>query len=173
MSTEKYFNSQKLLDVDCSTESGCFTKKQLLKAKKLAGLGFSEESIARTVCGISVSTLQRRKKKDDKFAQYIREGKIEAIENVTNALYESAVYDKSVPAQIFFLKNKGKQAGNPFADIQQVESSISLQDVMTNAKGRIIEGERVQERTKEVLVLEKERERPDLIEPRTKDNNNQ
>lgn len=150
-----------------------FTKKQLLKAKKLAGLGFSEESIARTVFGISVSTLQRRKKKDDKFAQYIREGKIEAIENVTNALYESAVYDKSVPAQIFFLKNKGKQAGNPFADIQQVESSISLQDVMTNAKGRIIEGERVQERTKEVLVLEKERERPDLIEPRTKDNNNQ
>ena len=150
-----------------------FTKKQLLKAKKLAGLGFSEESIARTVFGISVSTLQRRKKKDDKFAQYIREGKIEAIENVTNALYESAVYDKSVPAQIFFLKNKGKQAGNPFADIQQVESSISLQDVMTNAKGRIIEGERVQERTKEVLVLEKEREKPDLIEPRTKDNNNQ
>ena len=150
-----------------------FTKKQLLKAKKLAGLGFSEESIARTVFGISVSTLQRRKKKDDKFAQYIREGKIEAIENVNNALYEYAVYDKSVPAQIFFLKNKGKQAGNPFADIQQVESSISLQDVMTNAKGRIIEGERVQERTKEVLVLEKERERPDLIEPRTKDNNNQ
>ena len=148
-----------------------FTKKQLLKAKKLAGLGFSEESIARTVFGISVSTLQRRKKKDDKFAQYIREGKIEAIENVTNALYESAVYDKSVPAQIFFLKNKGKQAGNPFADIQQVESSISLQDVMTNAKGRIIEGERVQERTKEVLVLEKEGR--ELIEPRTKDNNNQ
>ena len=148
-----------------------FTKKQLLKAKKLAGLGFSEESIARTVFGISVSTLQRRKKKDDKFAQYIREGKIEAIENVTNALYESAVYDKSVPAQIFFLKNKGKQAGNPFADIQQVESSISLQDVMSNAKGRIIEGERVQERPEKGLVLEKEG--PDLIEPRTKDNNNQ
>jgi len=129
-----------------------FTKKQLEKAKKLAGLGFSEESIARTVFGISVSTLQRRKKKDDKFAQYIREGKIEAIENVTNALYESAVYDKSVPAQIFFLKNKGKQAGNPFADIQQVES-ISLQDIMSNAKGRLIEGERVQECIPGVQVL--------------------
>ena len=146
-----------------------FTKKQLLKAKKLAGLGFSEESIARTVFGISVSTLQRRKKKDDKFAQYIREGKIEAIENVTNALYESAVYDKSVPAQIFFLKNKGKQAGNPFADIQQVESSISLQDVMTSAKGRLIE----QSCSTEERFLEKERKKPDLIEPTTKDNNNQ
>lgn len=131
-----------------------FTKKQLEKAKKLAGLGFSEESIARTVFGISVSTLQRRKKKDDKFAQYIREGKIEAIENVSNALYESAVYDKSVPAQIFFLKNKGKQAGNPFADIQQVESSIiSLQDIMSNAKGRLIEGEKVQGRIEEAQVL--------------------
>jgi len=133
-----------------------FTKKQLEKAKKLAGLGFSEESIARTVFGISVSTLQRRKKKDDKFAQYIREGKIESIENVSNALYESAVYDKSVPAQIFFLKNKGKQAGNPFADIQQVESSISLQDIMANAKGRLIEGEQVQERIQEVSILKKE-----------------
>jgi len=133
-----------------------FTKKQLLRAKKLSSLGFSEESIARTVFGISVSTLQRRKKKDDKFAQYIREGKIESIENVSNALYESAVYDKSVPAQIFFLKNKGKQAGNPFADIQQVESSISLQDIMANAKGRLIEGEKVQERIQEVSILKKE-----------------
>lgn len=130
-----------------------FTKKQLEKAKKLSSLGFSEESIARSVFGISVSTLQRRKKKDDKFAQYIREGKIEAIENVSNALYESAVYDKSVPAQIFFLKNKGKQAGNPFADIQKVESSISLQDIMANAKGRLIEGEKVQERIQEAPFL--------------------
>jgi len=135
-----------------------FTKKQLEKAKKLAGLGFSEESIARTVFGISVSTLQRRKKKDDKFAQYIREGKIEAIENVTNALYESAVYDKSVPAQIFFLKNKGKQAGNPFADIQQVESSISLQNIISNAKGRLIEGEKVQERIPVAQVLAKDQD---------------
>jgi len=130
-----------------------FTKKQLEKAKKLSSLGFSEESIARAVFGISVSTLQRRKKKDAKFEQYIREGKIEAIENVSNALYESAVYDKSVPAQIFFLKNKGKQAGNPFADIQQVESTISLQDIMANAKGRLIEGEQVQERIEEVPFL--------------------
>ena len=130
-----------------------FTKKQLEKAKKLSSLGFSEESIARSVFGISVSTLQRRKKTDAKFEQYIREGKIEAIENVSNALYESAVYDKSVPAQIFFLKNKGKQAGNPFADIQQVESTISLQDIMANAKGRLIEGERAQECIEEVQVL--------------------
>ena len=138
-----------------------FTKKQLLRAKKLSSLGFSEESIARTVFGISVSTLQRRKKKDDKFAQYIREGKIESIENVSNALYESAVFDKSVPAQIFFLKNKGKQAGNPFADIQQVESTISLQDIMANAKGRLIEGEQVQERIPEVQVLAKDSDNQD------------
>ena len=142
-----------------------FTKKQLEKAKKLAGLGFSEESIARTVFGISISTLQRRKKTDDKFEQYIREGKIEAIENVTNALYESAVFDKSVPAQIFFLKNKGKQAGNPFADIQQVESTISLQDIMANAmanaKGRVIEGEQVQERIQGVSILTKDSDHQD------------
>jgi hypothetical protein len=138
-----------------------FTKKQLEKAKKLSSLGFSEESIARAVFGISVSTLQRRKKTDAKFEQYIREGKIEAIENVSNALYESAVYDKSVPAQIFFLKNKGKQAGNPFADIQQVESSISLQDIMANAKGRLIEGEQVQERIPVAQVLVKDSDNQD------------
>jgi len=138
-----------------------FTKKQLEKAKKLAGLGFSEESIARTVFGISVSTLQRRKKTDAKFEQYIREGKIESIENVSNALYESAVFDKSVPAQIFFLKNKGKQAGNPFADIQQVESTISLQDIMANAKGRLIEGEQVQERIPVAQVLAKDSDNQD------------
>jgi len=138
-----------------------FTKKQLEKAKKLAGLGFSEESIARTVFGISVSTLQRRKKTDAKFEQYIREGKIESIENVSNALYESAVFDKSVPAQIFFFKNKGKQAGNPFADIQQVESTISLQDIMANAKGRLIEGEQVQERIPVAQVLAKDSDNQD------------
>ena len=37
-----------------------FTDEQLLEAKRLAGLGFSEESLCKAVFGCSVTTLQRR-----------------------------------------------------------------------------------------------------------------
>jgi hypothetical protein len=120
-----------------------FTEEQLLEAERLAGLGFSEESLCKAVFGCSVSTLQRRKKEFNNIEQYIRRGKIKSITEVSSALFDSATgrngRDPSVSAQIFFLKNKGKEAGNPWADVQQVENSINLSDIITSANSRIIE----------------------------------
>ncbi len=68
---------------------------------------------------------------------------MKSIEQVSAALFDSATgnngRDPSVSAQIFFLKNKGKEAGNPWADVQQVENSINLSDIITSANARIIE----------------------------------
>jgi len=76
------------------------------------------------------------------------EDKLKSIEEVSAALFDSATgrngRDPSVSAQIFFLKNKGKEAGNPWADIQQVENSINLSNVLENANTRIIEGKKVE-----------------------------
>ena len=76
---------------------------------------------------------------------------MKSIEEVSNALYRSAVglhgKEPSVSAQIFFLKNKGKQAGNDWADIQQVETNINLKDALTHASNRIIQGEVIEQET--------------------------
>ena len=68
---------------------------------------------------------------------------MKSIEQVSAALFDSATgnngRDPSVSAQIFFLKNKGKEAGNPWADVQQVENSINLSDIITSANSRIID----------------------------------
>ena len=91
-----------------------FTEEQLQEAQRLAGLGFSEEAICQACLGCSPDTLLRRKKEYPEIAEYIRRGKMKSIEEVSNALYKSAIglhgKEPSVSAQIFFLKNKGKQA---------------------------------------------------------------
>jgi len=121
-----------------------FTEEQLKEAGRLAGLGFSEKSICEVVLGCSVSTLQRNKKRSDNFDHYIREGKLKSIEEVSSALFDSATgkngRDPSVSAQIFFLKNKGKQAGNVWADVQQIETSVNLDSVLLEAKNRLDKG---------------------------------
>jgi hypothetical protein len=134
-----------------------FTEEQLLEAERLAGLGFSEEALCKAVFGCSVTTLQRRKKEFANIEQYIRRGKLKSIEEVSAALFDSATgrngRDPSVSAQIFFLKNKGKEAGNPWADIQQVENSINLSNVLENANTRIIEGKKVESLDKKEQFL--------------------
>ena len=74
---------------------------------------------------------------------------MKSIEEVSNALYKSAIglhgKEPSVSAQIFFLKNKGKQAGNDWADIQQVETNINLKDALTHASARIINAEVIED----------------------------
>ena len=128
-----------------------FTEEQLQEAQRLAGLGFSEEAICQACLGCSPDTLLRRKKEYPEIAEYIRRGKMKSIEEVSNALYKSAIglhgKEPSVSAQIFFLKNKGKQAGNDWADIQQVETNINLKDALTHASNRIIQGEVIEQET--------------------------
>ena len=126
-----------------------FTEEQLQEAQRLAGLGFSEEAICQACLGCSPDTLLRRKKEFPEIAEYIRRGKMKSIEEVSNALYKSAIglhgKEPSVSAQIFFLKNKGKQAGNDWADIQQVETNIILKDALTHASARIINAEVIED----------------------------
>ena len=68
---------------------------------------------------------------------------MKSIEEVSAALFDSATgrngRDPSVSAQIFFLKNKGKEAGNPWADVKQVENNINLSDIISSANARIID----------------------------------
>ena len=77
------------------------------KLYNLAKMGLSEEQIA-TSLGISVSTIARRKRDDDTFADTLKAGKQEGITAVTNQLFNSAT-DPDKPntsAAIFFLKNR-------------------------------------------------------------------
>ena len=85
-------------------------KETLEKIKHLAGLGLSDQAIA-TSLGVSPRTLLRRKKDSVIFGDTIKEGKINAVRDVSNALYDSALgrngEKPSTAAQIFFLKNRG------------------------------------------------------------------
>ena len=82
----------------------------LEKIKHLAGLGLSDQAIA-TSLGCSRATILRRKRDSATFDTAIKEGKINAVRDVSNALYDSALgrngEKPSTAAQIFFLKNRG------------------------------------------------------------------
>ena len=77
------------------------------KLYTLARMGLSEEQIAQSL-GISVSTIGRRKKDDERFDDTLKAGKLAGIEIVTNALFNSATNPEkpNTSAQIFFLKNR-------------------------------------------------------------------
>ena len=85
-------------------------KETLEKIKHLAGLGLSDQAIA-TSLGCSRATILRRKRDSATFDTAIKEGKIKAVADVSNALYDSALgrngEKPNTSAQIFFLKNRG------------------------------------------------------------------
>ena len=116
-----------------------FTEEQLEEIKHLAGLGVSESAIADKM-GVSLSTIARRKRDSDKFDAYIRAGKLKSVAEVSNALYDSATgrngNPPNVSAQIFFLKNRGGKVAE-WSDIQKIENTFSLGEVITSARNRI------------------------------------
>ena len=77
---------------------------------------------------------------------------MKAIEEVSSALFDSATgrngKEPSVSAQIFFLKNKGKQADNPWADVQKVDYDVNLNDIIRDRKVLIDRGQ-VRDRTEQ------------------------
>jgi hypothetical protein len=90
------------------------------KLYNLAKIGLSEEQIAISL-GISVSTIARRKRDDDTFAETLKAGKQAGITSVTNSLFESATADKpNTSAQIFYLKNRGG-----WRDRTEVDANVS------------------------------------------------
>lgn len=93
----------------------------LTKLYNLAKMGLSEEQIGVSL-GISVSTISRRKKDDEQFAETLKAGKQAGITAVTNSLFTAAT-DEAKPnmsAAIFYLKNRGG-----WRDKQEVDANIS------------------------------------------------
>jgi hypothetical protein len=90
--------------------------------------------------GVSLSTIARRKRDSDKFDTYIRAGKLKSVAEVSNALYDSATgrngNPPNVSAQIFFLKNRGGKVAE-WSDIQKIENTFSLGEVITSARNRV------------------------------------
>tara|TARA_R100000697_G_scaffold99145_1_gene111228 strand:- start:183 stop:707 length:525 start_codon:yes stop_codon:yes gene_type:complete len=118
-----------------------FTEEQLEEIKHLAGLGVSESAIADKM-GVSLSTIARRKRDSDKFDTYIRAGKLKSVAEVSNALYDSATgrngNPPNVSAQIFFLKNRGGKVAE-WSDVQKIENTFSLGEVITSARNRVVD----------------------------------
>ena len=116
-----------------------FTEEQLEQIEKLSGLGVSERSIAE-VLGVSLSTLARRKRDSAIFDTTLKRGKIKAVAEVSNALFDSATgrngNPPNVSAQIFFLKNRGEKVAD-WSDVQKIENTFSLGEVINSARQRI------------------------------------
>ena len=97
------------------------------KLYDLAKIGLSEEQIAVSL-GISVSTIGRRKREDERFSSTLKAGKQAGVSAVTNALFEGATGDKpNTSAQIFFLKNRGG-----WRDKTEVDANINADVTVTH-----------------------------------------
>ena len=130
-----------------------FTEDDLLKIEQASGMGLTNEQLA-SVLGCSLSTVRRNRKNNELFEHHVRKGRANSLKEVSNALYNNAVYENNVQAQIFFLKNRGEEG--QWSDKVENQYTISLANVLQEAQGRIIEGERVKEVTGEELVSMKE-----------------
>ena len=72
------------------------------QVENLASQGLTDNQIADSMC-VSRSTISRRKKDNDAFDAAIKKGRGRGIQQVANALFESALAG-SITAQIFFLE---------------------------------------------------------------------
>ena len=104
------------------------------RLKEIGGKGLSEVQIA-SVLGISWDTLSRRKKDSANFERAIQEAKSKSLLEVSNALFKNATEKNNIQAQMFYLRNR---SDNWKAD-EVIEHKISLKDILTNAKQRIID----------------------------------
>ena len=130
-----------------------FTEDDLLKIEQASGMGLTNEQLA-SVLGCSLSTVRRNRKNNELFEHHVRKGRANSLKEVSNALYNNAVYENNVQAQIFFLKNRGEEG--QWSDKVENQYTISLANVLQEAQGRIIEGksERIGEQGEQFLIKE-------------------
>jgi IS30 family transposase len=131
-----------------------FTEQDYENITKWSGLGLSEKQIADNL-GVSLSSIARNKRNNDKFDTALKKGKAKALETITNALFEKA-QSKDTTSMIFWLKNRDPDNWN---DQVQVNHQINLKNLLTNAQERIIEGEVVE---KEEQFLKKKLIKSDI-----------
>ena len=81
------------------------------QVENLASRGLTDQQIADSL-GVSRSTISRGKKDNDAFDAAIKKGRSRGIQQVANALYESALAG-SATAQIFFLKARAGWSDKP------------------------------------------------------------
>ena len=129
------------------------TEEDYQQIMNWSGDGLSETQIA-TLLNCSISTITREKKRNEQFEHAIKKGRYQAVQKVANKVYENAMEGKETSA-IFFLKNRDPLN---WSDRQQVDHQINLSNVLQEAQGRIIEGERVKEVTNSEQFLERERD---------------
>ena len=130
-----------------------FTEDDLLKIEQASGMGLTNEQLA-SVLGCSLSTVRRNRKNNELFEHHVRKGRANSLKEVSNALYNNAVYENNVQAQIFFLKNRGEDG--QWSDKVENVHSISLANVLQEAQGRVIEGKSERIDTQEVQFPMKE-----------------
>ena len=130
-----------------------FTEDDLLKIEQASGMGLTNEQLA-SVLGCSLSTVRRNRKNNELFEHHVRKGRANSLKEVSNALYNNAIYENNVQAQIFFLKNRGEEG--QWSEKNENVYTLNLSNVLTEAQGRIIEGERVKEVTNAEQFLIKE-----------------
>ena len=130
----------------------------LEKIVQLGSQGLTSGQIARCL-GISWSTLNRRRKEFAKIDDAIKRGQALGVSEVANALFNSAVYEKNVTAQIFYLKNRGDEG--QWSDRQEVQHNLNLSNVLQDAQARIIEGKKVETLDKKEQFLLKNNDSSD------------
>ena len=76
----------------------------LADVERLSSIGLNESQVADAL-GISVPTLERRKKDSENFLSALKRGKAKGIQAVANNLFEQSAAG-NVSAGIFYLKNR-------------------------------------------------------------------
>ena len=106
------------------------------QVENLASQGLTDNQIADSMC-VSRSTISRRKKDNDAFDAAIKKGRGRGIQQVANALFESALAG-SITAQIFFLEARAGWSDKP----QEFPSNLptpSITLIAPDENGRFIE----------------------------------
>ena len=116
-----------------------FTEEDYENITRWAGLGLSEQQIADNL-GVSLSSIARNKRNNDKFDTALKKGKTRAVQQVANQVFQNAMMGKETSA-IFFLKNRDPQN---WSDRQEVQHNLNLSNILTEANTRIIEGKKVE-----------------------------
>ncbi len=88
----------------------------------MAAKGLTLNEIAAAL-SIDVRTLYNKRKKFKEVRDAINRGAAAGIQNVANALYEAAVVDKNITAQIFYLKARaGWRDQGPIVEINNEQN---------------------------------------------------